>query len=174
MRPRARNSPGREKLPTPPPAARTRPAETRWVTIERTVPNTDTPKGETVLVVDDEIDVRALVRDVLGMHGYHVLETGDPFEARRLVEKQPVHLLLTDVVMPIMNGLELAKRVEAVSPTTKVLLMSGYSTAAVKGSGRPLLPKPFHADELVNAVRQILNSRSAFRRASPPDPPKPG
>lgn len=137
------------------------------------MPDTDTPKGETVLVVDDEIDVRVLVRDVLSRHGYHVLETGDPFEARRLVEKQPVHLLLTDVVMPIMNGLELATRVEAVSPTTKVLLMSGYSTAAVKGAGRPLLPKPFQADDLVNAVRQILSSRSAFRRPSPPDPTKP-
>jgi len=137
------------------------------------VADTDTPKRETVLVVDDELDVRELVRDVLSMHGYHVIETGDPFEARRLVETQPVHLLLTDVVMPIMNGLDLAKRVEAASPTTKVLLMSGYSTAAVKGSARPMLSKPFHANDLINAVRQILDSRSAFRRPGPPNPPKP-
>jgi two-component system cell cycle sensor histidine kinase/response regulator CckA len=127
-------------------------------------------------VVDDEPEVRALVREVLTLHGYAVLDTGDPFEARRIAETQPVHLLLTDVVMPIMNGLDLAQKVEAVSPTTKVLLMSGYSTAAVKGSGRPLVSKPFRTADLVNAVRQMLDSRSAFRRPTPPpgSPPRPG
>jgi DNA-binding NtrC family response regulator len=131
-------------------------------------------KSATILVVDDEAEVRALVREVLTLHGYTVIDTGDPFEARRIVESQPVHLLLTDVVMPIMNGLELAKRVETSSPTTKVLLMSGYSTAAVKGSGRPLVPKPFQTSDLVNAVRQMLDSKSAFRRPGPPAAPKPG
>ena len=131
-------------------------------------------KSATILVVDDEAEVRALVREVLTLHGYTVIDTGDPFEARRIVESQPVHLLLTDVVMPIMNGLELAKRVETSSPTTKVLLMSGYSTAAVKGSGRPLVPKPFQTGDLVNAVRQMLDSKSAFRRPGPPAAPKPG
>ncbi|HJR03306.1 MAG TPA: response regulator, partial [Methylomirabilota bacterium] len=70
-------------------------------------------RGQTILVVDDEAEVRALVREVLTLHGYTVIDTGDPFEARRIAEAQPIHLLLTDVVMPIMNGLELAKRVEA-------------------------------------------------------------
>ena len=131
-------------------------------------------KGQTILVVDDEPDVRALLREVLTLNGYNVLDTGDPFEARRLVESQPVHLLLTDVVMPIMNGLDLAKRVEAASPTTKVVLMSGFNTAAVKGSGRPLVPKPFRNADLLNTIRQMLNSQSAFRRPSPPSAPKPG
>ena len=134
--------------------------------------DTGTPRAQTILVVDDEIDVRGLVRDVLTRDGYHVLDTGDPFEARRIAEARPVHLLLTDVVMPIMNGVDLAKRVEAVSPTTKVLLMSGFSTAAAKISGRPIISKPFRASDLVNAVRQVLDSRSAFRRPSPP--PSPG
>jgi two-component system, cell cycle sensor histidine kinase and response regulator CckA len=131
-------------------------------------------KSWTILVVDDEAEVRALVRELLTAHGYTVIDTGDPFEARRIAESQPVHLLLTDVVMPIMNGLELAKRVEASSPTTKVLLMSGYATAAVKGSGRPMVSKPFRTGDLLNAVRQMLDSRSAFRRPSPPPPPGPG
>ena len=135
---------------------------------------TETPKGETILVVDDEPDVRAFLRELLTVNGYHVLDTGDPFEARRLVESQPVHLLLTDVVMPIMNGLDLAKRVEAASPTTKVVLMSGFNTAAVKASGRPLVPKPFRSADLLNLIRQMLNSQSAFRRPSPPAAPKPG
>lgn len=129
---------------------------------------------QTILVVDDEAEVRALVREILAMHGYHVVDTGDPNEARRIVEAQPIHLLLTDVVMPIMSGLELAKRVEAASPSTKILLMSGYSTAAVKGSGRPLISKPFKTNDLVNTVRLMLDSKSAFRRPGPPPAPKPG
>ena len=131
-------------------------------------------KQQTILVVDDEAEVRALVREVLTMHGYTVIDTGDPFEARRIAEAQPIHLLLTDVVMPIMNGLDLATRIEACSPSTKVVLMSGYATAAVKGSGRPLISKPFRAGDLVNTIRQMLDSKSAFRRPTPPPAPKPG
>lgn len=111
----------------------------------------------TILVVDDEAEVRALVREVLTLNGFDVVDTGDPFEARRIAERQPVALLLTDVVMPIMNGIELAQRVEATSPATKVLLMSGFSTSAVKGSGRPLISKPFKANELVGTIRQMLD-----------------
>ena len=160
----------------------------RWVTIgsawqrpctagtaeEKTsVPEPSEPETQqTILVVDDEPEVRALVREILELHGYKVIDTGDPAEARRLTEAQPVHLLLTDVVMPIMNGIELAKRVETASPTTKIVLMSGYSTAAVKGSGRPLVAKPFKASDLVNTIRQMLDSKSAFRRPGPP--PRPG
>ena len=129
---------------------------------------------QTILVVDDEVEVRALVREILSLNGYNVIDTGDPIEARRIVEAQPIDLLLTDVVMPIMNGLELAKRVEATSPTTKVILMSGYSTAAVKGSGRPLVSKPFKTRELLSTVKQMLDSKSAFRRPGPPPAPKPG
>jgi DNA-binding NtrC family response regulator len=159
----------------------------RWVTIDpawqrpctavtveekTSVPEPSEPEKQTILVVDDEPEVRALVREILELHGYAVIDTGDPAEARRLTEAQPVHLLLTDVVMPIMNGIELAKRVEATSPTTKVVLMSGYSTAAVKGSGSPLISKPFRANDLLSAVRQMLDSKSPFRRPGPP--PRPG
>jgi len=136
--------------------------------------SSDETKRQTILVVDDEAEVRALVREVLELHGYTVIETGDPMEARRIAESQPIHLLLTDVVMPMMSGLELAKRVEAISPTTKILLMSGYETAAVKGSGRVLISKPFKTNDLVNTVRQLLDSKSAFRRPGPPPAPKPG
>lgn len=129
---------------------------------------------QTILVVDDEAEVRALVREILMLHGYNVIDTGDPIEARRIAEAQPIHLLLTDVVMPMMSGLELAKRVEATSPTTKVILMSGYSTTAVKGSGRPLISKPFKTNDLVNTVKQMLDSKSAFRRPGPAAAPKPG
>jgi DNA-binding NtrC family response regulator len=144
---------------------------------EDTGPMPETPDDgshATILVVDDEADVRALIREVLTLNGYTVIDTGDPFEARRIAERQPIQLLLTDVVMPIMNGIELAQRVEAASPTTKVLLMSGYVTAAVKTSGRPLLSKPFRTNDLLAAIRQMLDSRSAFRRPAPPTAPRPG
>lgn len=129
---------------------------------------------QTILVVDDEAEVRALVREILTLHGYNVIDTGDPVEARRIAEAQPIHLLLTDVVMPMMSGLDLAKRVEATSPTTKVVLMSGYATAAVKASGRPLISKPFRTNDLVKTIRQMLDAKSAFRRPGPPPAPKSG
>ena len=141
---------------------------------ERTVSEPSEEAQQTILVVDDEPEVRALVREILTLNGYNVIDTGDPIEARRIAEAQPINLLLTDVVMPIMSGLDLAKRVEATSPSTKVILMSGYSTAAVKGSGRPLITKPFRTNDLVNTVKQVLDSKSAFRRPGPPSEPKPG
>jgi len=122
------------------------------------------PPLPTILVVDDEDPVRAFVRDALASEGYTVFETGDPLEARRLVETRAVQLLLTDVVMPRMNGLELAERVQAASPTTKVLMMSGFMTPPMKASGRPILAKPFTIDALLRAVREAVGGRSAFRR----------
>jgi len=84
---------------------------------------------QTILVVDDQDDVRALVRDILALQGYTVLDTGDPQEALRIATQQAIHLLLTDVVMPLMKGTELARRLDAISPQTKVLLMSAYTMA---------------------------------------------
>lgn len=130
-------------------------------------PARERQRRETILVVDDEAGVRSFARDVLEGEGYTVLDTSDPLEARRIATSEPVHLLLTDVVMPIMSGLELAQHVEAASPPTKVLLMSGYMTAPIKGSGRALLPKPFTMGQLLGAVRQTLDQRSLFRRPGP-------
>ena len=96
---------------------------------------------EIVLVVDDEPDIRTVVRGMLTAKGYTVLDTGDPQQAIRMSTQQAVHLLVTDVVMPLMKGTELAKRVQEVSPWTKVLLMSAYKVAEVTTSvgqrGRP-------------------------------------
>jgi two-component system cell cycle sensor histidine kinase/response regulator CckA len=122
---------------------------------------------ETILVVDDEDSVRAFVSEALASEGYAVLNTADPLEARRIVTSRTVHLLLTDVVMPRMNGLELAEHVEVASSATKVLLMSGYMTALMKASGRPILTKPFTVDALLRAVREVLRGHSAFRRSEP-------
>jgi len=122
------------------------------------------PSAHTILIVDDEDPVREFVRDALESEGYTILDTADPLEARRIATTHTVHLLLTDVVMPGMNGLELADRVEAASPTTKVLTMSGLTTPPMKASGRAILSKPFTIDALLNAVRESLSGRSAFER----------
>ena len=81
------------------------------------------PPQATILVVDDDDPVRACVSDALAREGYTVVDTADPLEARRIVTSRTVDLLLTDVVMPRMNGIELAERVEVTSSATKVLLM---------------------------------------------------
>ncbi|HYB69661.1 MAG TPA: response regulator [Candidatus Bathyarchaeia archaeon] len=128
---------------------------------------------EIVLVVDDEADIRAVVRGMLAAKGYTVLDTGDPQQALRLATQQPVHLLLTDVVMPLMRGTELAQRVQAVSPWTKVLLMSAYKIAEVTTSGFPFLAKPFTPETLVEKVRQLLAQPSPFTRPGPAQPPSP-
>lgn len=82
--------------------------------------------AETILVVDDDADVRTIARTALLRLGYAVLETGDPHEALRIAKAQPVDLLLTDVIMPLMNGMELADRIQTVNTRTKVIVMSGY------------------------------------------------
>ncbi len=118
--------------------------------------------AERILVVDDDQDVRFVAQQGLLACGYTVLETGDPQQAIRMSKDQTIHLLLTDVVMPIMKGTELADRIQAISPTTKVLLMSGYQTSDIAPSGRPFMVKPFSIDVLVKRVRQTLERPSLF------------
>ena len=125
---------------------------------------------EIVLVVDDEPDIRTVVRSMLIAKGYTVLETGDPQQAIRMATQQAVHLLITDVVMPLMKGTELARRVQEVSPWTKVLLMSAFKVAEITASGLPFIPKPFTPEALVDRVRQILAPPTPFARPSPPNP----
>jgi two-component system cell cycle sensor histidine kinase/response regulator CckA len=121
---------------------------------------------ETILVVDDDQDVRFVAQQSLLARGYAVLETGDPQQAIRMAKDQTIHLLLTDVVMPIMKGTELADRIQSISPATKVLLMSGYQTSDIAPSGRPFMAKPFGIDVLVERVRQTLERPSLFARAA--------
>jgi two-component system cell cycle sensor histidine kinase/response regulator CckA len=119
---------------------------------------------ETLLLVEDEETVRDLAQEILTMTGYTVLAASEATDALRIAEhhRGPIHLLLTDMVMPRMNGRELAERVSAMRPETKVLYMSGYAPEAILGRGLtnligPLLPKPFTPDDLLNKVREILD-----------------
>jgi nitrogen-specific signal transduction histidine kinase len=123
------------------------------------------PKAtETILLAEDEPAVRRLVRETLQQLGYTVLEAADGYEAVRVAEgtKGDIDLLLTDVIMPLMNGHELAIRLDAIRPGTKVLYMSGYTddVLAFHGIGREIdfIQKPFSRTELAEKLEQLLST----------------
>jgi CheY-like chemotaxis protein len=120
---------------------------------------------ETVLLVEDEESVRAFAGLVLRGAGYTVLEAGDGAEAERVADGHagPLHLLLTDVVMPGVGGRELAARLSASRPGLKVLYLSGYTDDAVVRHGVlesdvNFLQKPFTRVVLTRAVRDALDA----------------
>ncbi|MBV8165470.1 MAG: diguanylate cyclase [Alphaproteobacteria bacterium] len=116
----------------------------------------------TILVVDDERDIRELIADWLGSHGYKVLVAGCAADALRLIESDPsIELLCTDIVMPgDLNGFDLARRAEQVRPDMKLLYMSAYSVAetvrAAQGNPPPLVSKPFRLDYLLETIESAL------------------
>lgn len=122
--------------------------------------------SETVLVVEDEGTVRRLVRGVLQGYGYQVLEASQGEDALRLARRHSgaIHLCLTDVVMPHMNGCQLAERLTSARPETRVLYMSGYTEQAlaavhnVQEPVGPYLEKPFHPALLARKVREVLDA----------------
>ncbi|MBI3029825.1 MAG: GAF domain-containing protein, partial [Candidatus Rokubacteria bacterium] len=123
------------------------------------------PQGgeETVLLVEDEEELRGVAREILEMHGYTVLEAGHPDEAVRIAERHagPIHLLVTDVVMPKMSGRDLVQCLAPLRPGTKVLYISGYTDDAivhhgVLDPGTAFLEKPFNPDDLARKVREAL------------------
>ena len=114
--------------------------------------------------MEDEAEVRELARDMLESLGYTVLEACRPREAMLISEQNPgpVHLLLTDVVMPELSGHRLAERLTSGRGEMKVLYMSGYTDDAivhhgVLEPGTHLLQKPFSAETLAGKVREVLD-----------------
>jgi DNA-binding response OmpR family regulator len=130
---------------------------------------------ETILIADDEPEVRGVAVDMLQFKGYKTLATSDPMLAVQIArtETGPIDLLLTDVVMPLMNGRELAEQIRAIRPGIKVLFMSGYSTQTVDDygirltPGEPFVMKPFSMEDLAAQVRAILDYRSPFSKRLP-------
>jgi len=123
---------------------------------------------ETILLVEDEPAVRGLVHETLRLHGYTVLEARHGIEALLTSAKYggPIHLLLTDVVMPQMSGPEVAEKLLSVRPEIKVLYMSGYPDHPVFDRGNVsretgFLPKPFSPHGLVQKVREVLTTAKA-------------
>ena len=118
---------------------------------------------ETILLVEDEEQVRMMAREILGAYGYTVVEAADGLEGLERAKRHagPIHLLLTDVVMPKMRGRELAELVAMLRADVKVLYMSGYTDdpklqADITGHHSRLLQKPFSPNHLLEAVREAL------------------
>jgi PAS domain S-box-containing protein len=121
--------------------------------------------SETILLVEDEEALRQLIREILEVGGYRVLPGGSPEEALAAAEAHsgPIHLLLTDVVMPLMSGRQVADRIKASRPAVRVMYMSGYTDEAISHHGAlepgtEFLQKPFTADALLRKVREVLEA----------------
>lgn len=148
-----------ESMREPIPMARAR-AATRWLSGK-----------ETVLLVEDDPAVRRLARRTLEKYGYSLIEAGNGSEALRLIRdhKGVIDIMITDVVMPGMDGRQLADRLLSQKPDMRVLYMSGYMGEALARFGdlrsnEDFIPKPFRPDELVAKARELLN-RGSGRRA---------
>jgi PAS domain S-box-containing protein len=123
------------------------------------------PGTETILLVEDEPNLRYLARQYLEKQGYKVIEAADGAVAMQIAvaHDKVIHLLLTDVIMPGMNGRELAQRICEIRPNVKVLYMSGYTEDVIGHDGTleagvRLLQKPFNLRDLKNIVREVLDA----------------
>jgi two-component system cell cycle sensor histidine kinase/response regulator CckA len=117
----------------------------------------------TILLVDDDEDLRRFVRRILIEHGFRVIEASDGAEALEVASShsEPLDLLLTDVIMPKVNGLILAQRLLQERPSLRILYISGFVEKSILRARNPeaiLLQKPFTPGALIAAVRQILAS----------------
>jgi PAS domain S-box-containing protein len=136
-------------------------------TTSRTPKRVDIEGNETILLVEDQEEVRTLAQLMLETKGYTVLSAAGPLKALHIVSqrKDCIHLLLTDVVMPAMNGTELAQKLIALCPEMKVVYMSGYTDDSVVrhgmlGIGMYYIQKPFTPEGLVGKVREALGPRN--------------
>jgi CheY-like chemotaxis protein len=126
--------------------------------------------SETVLLVEDEAALRSLAQEILRDQGYRVMAAASGAEALEIARSHPspIDLLVTDVVMPGMDGRELADRLLPLHPETRCLFMSGYTDDAVvrrgvREEGMPFLQKPFTIDALALKVREVLDQTAPTR-----------
>jgi signal transduction histidine kinase/CheY-like chemotaxis protein len=140
------------------------------VTTEVAVPMTEqtpyqrSPKGETVLVVEDEPELREVTRRILRSNGYQVIIASNGADALKIAGEYEgeIHLLITDVVMPQMLGKEVAEKMAVLKPGIEVLFMSGYARPVLASQGRldpnvTLIEKPFSGADLIEMAGQVLN-----------------
>ncbi len=121
---------------------------------------------ETIIVVEDDDNVRELIVKVLSRKGYQILEAKNAGEALLHFEKseENIHMLITDIVLPLMSGEELAERLQKSQPSVKILFISGYSNQALRAHNNPpvtvfpFIQKPFEIEYFTNKVREVLDS----------------
>jgi len=135
------------------------PAQKKITSLERFI------GSETVLLVEDDKLLRNVARKTLKLHGHNVLETENGGDAIKVAEayEKPIQLIITDVVMPGMNGRELAERIQSIRPEIRVIYMSGYTDNAISHHGvlEPginFIEKPFTPKSLMRKIREVLDS----------------
>jgi two-component system, cell cycle sensor histidine kinase and response regulator CckA len=133
---------------------------------------TEKSHGEVVLLVEDEPHVREIVEHMLCEAGYEVLTASGPDEALSICHHAPkrIHVMLTDVIMPGMNGIELSRQVHDILPDVRVMFMSGHSDELVKNLAGGefkgvFLQKPFQSQAVVGKIREILLKKDKAVRA---------
>jgi two-component system, cell cycle sensor histidine kinase and response regulator CckA len=143
------------------------PADTRDVAASTPAEHDAAPRTgrETILVVEDESAVRSLARDVLTRLGYDVLVASDGRNALKVADRcrRPINLLVSDVVLPHLRGVEVADRLRARRPGLRVLYISGYTETAIVHDGQldpgvDFLAKPFRPVDLAERVREVLDA----------------
>jgi two-component system, cell cycle response regulator CpdR len=111
----------------------------------------------TILFVEDDRQVRRVTTEALSLKGFRVLSTDDGYEAMRLLAQEHVDVLFTDIVMPDLDGVELAKRAKRLHPDLKVMLATGYFSRAKEAeSVAKLVFKPLRADQIEAEIRQLV------------------
>jgi CheY-like chemotaxis protein len=136
-------------------------------------PSSGRSGSETILLMEDDAGIRAVVQRILGMHGYTVLAAATPVEALELSTHHagPIHLLLTDLLLPETSGRRVAELLLRRRPGLPVLFMSGYTDDAIVHQGwldsdTEVLQKPFTSESLLRRARQVLDQSGAGRIAA--------
>ena len=121
--------------------------------------------NETIMVIDDETHIVNMVKQILAEQGYHIISATNPREALILSDQyaKPIDMLLTDIIMPELNGPDLVRMMRQKRPTLKVLYMSGYANNAATQIGvlKPntaFLQKPFTSEILTHNIRKVLDA----------------
>ena len=134
------------------------------IPVAEPMPYQRAPKGETVLLVEDEEALREVTRRIFARNGYQVITAANGPEALRIAGSHPgeIHLLVTDVVMPHMLGKEVAEKMRLIKPEIEVIFMSGYARPVLASQGRldpgvALVEKPFSEADLLATAGQVLN-----------------
>ena len=130
---------------------------------------TDGPhRSPSILLVDDDPDVRSVLCEILKLEGYDVVSASDGRQGLRMLQENPVSLVITDVLMPELDGLEVIRTIRKVNPMVPIIAMSGggkrdldFLIEAKEFGATKVVNKPFEIDELVELVKNVLGSTSS-------------